>query len=73
MTRPYEHGDEPLFSKSNNNLLMLKECIVDGICSVMLVCMPYVKHEILANVEFCFHQSPGSSNQYKSETISVQS
>ena len=50
---------------------MLKEYIVDGICSVMSVCMPYVKHEILANIEFCFHQSPGSSNQYKSKTISV--
>jgi hypothetical protein len=49
----------------------MKEDIVDGICSVMLVCMPYVKHEILENIEFWFHQSPGSSNQYESKTISV--
>jgi hypothetical protein len=69
--RPCEHGDEPLCSKSKDNLLMLKEYIVDGICSIMSVFMPYVKHEILANIEFCFHQSPGSSNHYKSKTISV--
>jgi len=50
---------------------MLKEYIVDGICSTMFVCMPYVKHEILTNIEFCFHRSPGSSNQYKSKTISM--
>jgi hypothetical protein len=63
VTRPCEHGDEHLCSKSKNNLLMLKEYIIDGICLVMLVCMPHVKHEILANIECCFHQSPGSSNQ----------
>ena len=73
MTKPCEHVGETLCSKSKNNLLMLKEYIVYGIYSVMSVCMPYLKHEILANIEFCFHQSPGSSNQYKSKTISVQS
>jgi len=45
---PCEHGDERLSSTNKNNLPVLKEYIVDGICSIMLVCMPYVKHEIFS-------------------------